>query len=111
MEQAAMQTQPEQLELEEVLSCLQRIEGALDQLLKREQTKDWYSIGEFAAIVRKAPFTCREYARLGRIRSEKRTSGRGKFQEWVISHEELLRYQRHGLLPIHSGCNGNRSRT
>ena len=36
----------------------------------------------------------------GRIRGEKKGSGRGRYQSWVISHAELLRVQREGLLPI-----------
>ena len=38
-------------------------------------------------------------ARHGRIRAEKRQSGRGKHCDWVIAHDELLRYRREGLLP------------
>jgi hypothetical protein len=37
--------------------------------------------------------------RLGRIRALKKASGRGKHASWVIPHEELLRFQREGLLP------------
>jgi hypothetical protein len=83
-----------------VLERLGRIEAALDQLLRRGAAKGWYTVEEFAAVVGKAPFTCREWCRLGRVNAEKRRGGRGKFQEWVISHEELLRFEREGLLPL-----------
>jgi hypothetical protein len=61
--------------------------------------KDWYTTEEFAQIVGKAEFTCREWCRHGRIHAAKRKSGRGKSCSWATSHEELLRYQREGLLP------------
>jgi hypothetical protein len=50
--------------------------------------------------VGKAPFTVREWCRLDRIKAEKRRSGRGAYPQWVISHTELERYQREGLLPL-----------
>ena len=62
--------------------------------------KEHYEIEEFARLVGKAEFTCREWARLGRINAEKKLSGRGAHAHWVVSHEELLRYQREGLLPL-----------
>ena len=96
--------------LERIEAALTRLEGAtgllcdaLNELRNRQTAKEWYTIEEFAALVDRAPFSTREWARLGRIRAEKRTSGRGKHQQWVISHDELLRYQRHGLLPIGNG--------
>lgn len=78
---------------------LDRIESLLTSLVERQSVKDYYEVEEFARLVGKAPFTVREWARLGRIRAEKRMSGRGAFASWVISHDELLRYQREGLLP------------
>ena len=79
---------------------LDRIESLLAALVERETIKDYYEIEEFARLVGKAPFTCREWARLGRIHAEKRQSGRGAHPAWVISHDELLRYRRDGLLPL-----------
>ena len=61
--------------------------------------KDWYTTEEVAKILGKAEFTVREWCRNGRVKAEKRMSGRGAFSTWVISHQELLRYQREGLLP------------
>jgi hypothetical protein len=78
---------------------LEKMEALLTVLDERQTAKDYYEIEEFARLVGKAAFTCREWARLARIRAEKRRSGRGAHFAWVISHAELLRYQREGLLP------------
>ncbi len=83
----------------EVVTRLDRIESLLAALLERETIKDYYSTDEFARLVSKAEFTVQEWARLGRINADKRKSGRGAFAAWVVSHQELLRYQREGLLP------------
>lgn len=82
---------------------LDRIESMLATLVERQASKDFYSIEEFARLVGKAEFTCREWARLGRINGLKRQSGRGPYAAWVVSHQELLRYQRDGLLPARPG--------
>ena len=81
---------------------LDRIEVLLAALVERQTIKDWYEIEEFSNLVGKACFTCREWARLGRIRAEKKNDGRGPHARWVVSHQELLRYQREGLLPLKS---------
>jgi hypothetical protein len=86
--------------LDPVLQRLDRIEAALAELLRQRTIKDWYGTDEAAEILGKAEFTVREWARLGRIRAQKRGSGRGKHQSWVVSHTELLRIQKEGLLPI-----------
>jgi Helix-turn-helix domain len=78
---------------------LSRIESMLKQLVERQAVKEFYTPEEFARIVGREAFTCREYCRLGRIRALKKASGRGKHASWVIPHDELLRFQREGLLP------------
>lgn len=78
---------------------LAKIEAMLVVLVERQQVREWYSVEEFAQILGKAEFTVREWCRLGRIRAEKQLSGRGAFPAWCISHQELLRYQREGMLP------------
>jgi len=78
---------------------LEKIEALLKALVEREQVKDWYSVEEFARLVGRSEFTCREYCRLGRINARKKASGRGKHAGWVVAHEELLRFRREGLLP------------
>jgi hypothetical protein len=77
---------------------LEHIVAMLTQLVERQHVRDWYSVEEFARIVGRAEFTCREWCRTRRIEAEKKHSGRGAHAAWVISHEELQRYQREGLL-------------
>jgi hypothetical protein len=78
---------------------LEKIEAMLVVLVERQTVKDFYEIEEFAKLVGKSCFTAREWCRLGRIRGEKKLSGRGAYASWVVPHAELLRYQREGLLP------------
>jgi len=86
--------------MDEIATRLDRIEAILNALMDRQTVKDFYDVAEFARLVGKAEFTVREWARLGRIRGQKRRSGRGAHASWVVSHEELLRYQKEGLLPM-----------
>ena len=78
---------------------LDRIESMLAVLVERQTVREWYTTEQVAGLVGKAEFTVREWCRHGRLRAEKRASGRGAYPAWVISHAELLRYQREGLLP------------
>lgn len=84
----------------QLVNRLERIEAALGELVRQRTVKDWYTTEEFAQLLGKAEFTVREWCRLGRVNAEKRMSGRGAFPAWVVSHAEMLRYQREGLLPI-----------
>jgi hypothetical protein len=88
----------EQMQL--VLDRLEAIQASLTLLTEKQATREWYTTEEAARFLGKAEFTVREWCRLGRIRAQKRQSGRGAFPAWVISHDELLRYQRDGLLPL-----------
>lgn len=78
---------------------LSRIEIALSEPREPEFQKEWYTVGEAAEILGKAPFTVREWARLDRINASKRPTGRGRALEWMISHREIERIQNKGLLP------------
>ena len=77
-----------------------KLEAMLADLICQRALKDWYTTDEVAAILGKAKFTVREWCRHGRVHCRKKNNGRGKYQSWTISHEELLRIQREGLLPL-----------
>ena len=77
---------------------LEKIETLLVVLVERQQVREWYSVEQFALLAGRAEFTCREWCRHGRIKAEKKESGRGAHASRVISHAELLRFQKEGLL-------------
>lgn len=77
----------------------ERIARLCDLLACQRTIRDYYSPEEAAEVLGKAPFTVREWCRLGRIRAIKKASGRGMHAGWAVPHDEILRYQREGLLP------------
>jgi hypothetical protein len=95
-----MDTQAEQMT--EVLARLRAIEEAVNFLRRERTVKEWYSTAEAAELLGKAEFTVREWCRLGRLKAQKKQSGRGAYPAWTISAEEILRYRREGLLPFTS---------
>ncbi len=84
---------------QEVARRLDCIESILQDLVAQRTIQDWYGTEEVATILKRSPYTVREWCRERRIRAEKRLCGRGRSQEWMISHEELVRIQNEGLLP------------
>lgn len=79
---------------------LDRIEGQLQSSASDVCfQKEWFTVPEAAELLKKRPFTIREWCRLGRIAAKKRKCGRGRTTEWVISHAEMERYLNEGLLP------------
>ncbi len=85
--------------LADIEARLGRIEAALRKLTEAQPQKEHYSVGEFARLVRLAPYTVREYCRQGRLRATQTRGGRGNRAEYRLCHAELLRYQSEGLLP------------
>lgn len=85
--------------MDEILQRLERIEATLATLVKPRQVQRWYDTKAAAEFLGKAPYTVREYCRLGGVHAQKRASGRGNSKEWMISHEELIRFLEEGLLP------------
>ena len=73
-------------------------------IIERDPVKEHLSVEETAKAIGKSAFTIREHWRLGRLNATKKRNGRGRHFEWVITREELLRYQREGLLPIRTPC-------
>lgn len=67
----------------------------VDALLVEQGEKEWYSTEEVALLVRRAPWTVREWCRHGRVRAKK-LAGTDK---WSIGREELRRLQAEGLRP------------
>jgi transposase len=88
------------MDIQGIADRLDRIENSLQRLATERLIKEYYSTSEIARLVKRSEFTVREWCRLGRIAAEKRACGRGRSQEWMIPHDELLRFQCEGLLPI-----------
>ena len=79
---------------------LDRIEKLLHVLVERQQVREWYTTSEVARLLGKAEYTVRQWCNTGRINAAKKASGRGAHRSWTISHNELGRIQRDGLLPV-----------
>ncbi len=88
----------------DLMGALVRIDARITELrdlvVEQRTIKETYSTAEVAKLLGKAEFTTREWCRHGRIRATKRPCGRGRSQEWAISHEELMRIRNEGLLPL-----------
>jgi hypothetical protein len=90
---------------EDLKARFEKLETMLAVLIERQQVREYYTSEEFATLVGKAPWTLREYCRLGRLHATKRLCGKGGKASWVLSHEEYLRYQKEGLLPSPTNVN------
>ena len=88
-------------QFEQRLSVMEDTLKRIEQVLLDQRTvKEWYTIAESAESLGKAEFTVREWCRLGRVNAHKRPCGRGRTQEWIISHNEIERIKNKGLLPV-----------
>ncbi|MFO0935121.1 MAG: helix-turn-helix domain-containing protein [Gemmataceae bacterium] len=84
----------------DLVERLDRIESAIQSLVRERTVKEFYSTAEVASLLQRAEFTVREWCRHGRIYAKKKACGRGVNSEWLISHEELTRVRNEGLLPL-----------
>lgn len=57
--------------LNEVRAEIKDLKERVDSLMVPASRKDWYSPEELAQLMKRKPYTVREWARNGRIRSEK----------------------------------------
>jgi hypothetical protein len=93
-------------DLDELLRLLQRLVTRLERIEERlssnppEDRPIAYSTREVAQMLGKAPFTIREWCRLGRVNAFRAQSGRGPQPDWRISREEVCRIRSEGLLPV-----------
>jgi len=89
--------------IEAIEGRFDRVEQVLHQLhdlmAAKKVIKDRYTVKEVAAIVGRKAYTVREWCREQRLLAEKAMCGRGSEQSWLISHDELTRYQNEGLRP------------
>jgi Helix-turn-helix domain len=86
--------------VEKIEQRLAAIQDTISTLLQQRTVKDYYTTEEVAKLVDRDAYTVREWCRYGRLWAVKRPCGRGNSPEWSISHEELVRYQNEGLLPL-----------
>jgi hypothetical protein len=99
-DEIAMLLRVELAHLNERLSGIEEVVSEVQRTMAYPAiAKEFYSISEAAKILRRRPYTVREWCRLGRVKGQKAHSGRGLDEEWRISHEELTRIQNEGLLP------------
>jgi hypothetical protein len=90
----------------DIVNDLAEIKAMLRQILeqlgrKPEATpKLWHSVEEAAGILGRAPYTIRDYCRLGRLNATKRGQKWGKSDLWSISSVEIERYRQDGLLSL-----------
>ena len=81
-----------------LLDEVKLMRGQLDDLVNRQTVKDFYTTEEFAKLKGMKPKTVRDYCNEGRLKGEKQRTGHGRSKRWVVSHDEMLRFEREGLL-------------
>lgn len=86
--------------MEEKLDLVVNEVRSLKAYAAQPQKQDWYTTAEVAQMFQLTENTIRDWCRDGRVNADKKRSGRGRHPSWVISHEEIERYRKEGLLPI-----------
>jgi hypothetical protein len=91
-----------QAQLDDMRTMIFQIHGMLSS---PKEARAWYSVEEVAAMLKRSPYTVREWCRHGRIDAEKRSERRGGAEMWRISANEVARYRDEGFLPADQNRN------
>jgi hypothetical protein len=83
------------LAIDRLADRMEAIERRLEAIQVGRLDKEWYTTEEVAALMDRAPWTVREWARHGRMNARKRPGT----DRWVVSRQELDRLLNEGLLP------------
>ena len=79
----------------ELVQRLRRIEKLVRRQLSHGIPQEHYDVEAFGKAVGRRPFTIRQAFNRRRLHATKSANGRN----WVLTHAELLRYRKEGLLP------------
>jgi hypothetical protein len=82
----------------------EEIDRKLERLASRPVERASYTVEEIAVMEGRAPYTVREWCRLGQLRAEKSGTQSGPHARWTIPAAEYARFQREGLLPLPKRC-------
>jgi hypothetical protein len=84
--------------LSEVLERLDRIE----EKLNLSSEKETYTVEEAASRLGRSPWTVRQWCNKQQVKGAVKVHGKGRTGEWRIPHEELVRLQNEGPVPLKS---------
>ncbi len=79
-----------------LLERLDRVEERLDLSVEKES----YTTEEAAERLGRTAWTVRQWCNLGQVHGAKKVCGKGRGGEWRIPHQELVRLQNDGPLPL-----------
>jgi hypothetical protein len=86
-----------------VLAALvQRLEQ-LEDRLAISVVKECYTTEEVAERLGRSEWTVRQWCNKGQVRGARKVRSKGRTGEWRIPHDELVRLQNEGPLPVGGG--------
>lgn len=80
----------------EILLRMDRIEHRLNLNVEKEA----YTVEEAAERLNRSPWTVRQWCNKCQVKDAYKVHGKGRTGEWRIPHEELIRLQNEGPLPL-----------
>jgi hypothetical protein len=86
--------------LAQVITRLAGVEEGVSALKARlkpqSMRREWFSAGEVARLLHKAPYTVRQWCVHGRLRAKKLANSR----QWRVHRSEVVRYRAEGLRAV-----------